>query len=167
MIQDNLKTLFNFICLVLLQFLIFDNVNLFGFSNPAFYLFFIIIYRFDKSKFLLILLGFSLGLIIDLFQNSSGANTIATLFISFIRPLMIRFSFGVNPDNISIFSMKSRIDSQVLYVILMVIIHQFLIQFIAYFDVNLFVVIIRNTVMNSIFTFIIIFATLNLLKKKD
>jgi rod shape-determining protein MreD len=166
MVQDNFKTLFGFIFLVLLQNLIFDNVNLFGYSCPAVYLFFVIGYRFDKSQFTLIILGFLLGLTVDLFQNSSGANTISTLFISFIRPFIIKFSFGVNPDNISILSMKTRLDKQLVYIVLLTLIHQFVLQSVAYFDLDHFVLILRNTVMNSTLTFILLFAALNLFKKK-
>ena len=166
MVQDNLKVFFSFMCLVLLQNLIFDNINLFGFSCPAIYLFFIITYRFDKSQFTLILLGFLLGLTVDLLQNSSGANAISTLLISFIRPSIIRFSFGVSPDNISILNMKTRLDKQVVYIILLTVIHQFILQSVAYFDLVHFILIFRNTFMNSILTFIILFAALNLFKKK-
>lgn len=167
MVQDSLGILLGFFVAVTLQVLLFDHINLFGFSCPSVYLFFIISYRFDRSQFFLILLGFLLGFVLDIMQNSSGANTIATLLISFIRPWVIRFSFGIIPDNNSLLSMKSRMGNQALYIGLMILIHQFVLQSVAYFDVTHSTLILRNTLVNTALTFILLLATLNLTKKKN
>lgn len=167
MVQDSLGILLGFFVAVTLQVLLFDHINLFGFSCPSVYLFFIISYRFDRSQFFLILLGFLLGFVLDIMQNSSGANTIATLLISFIRPWVIRFSFGIIPDSNSLLSMKSRMGNQALYIGLMILIHQFVLQSVAYFDVTHSTLILRNTLVNTALTFILLLATLNLTKKKN
>jgi hypothetical protein len=62
--------------------------------------------------------------------------------------------------------MKTRLDKQLVYIVLLTLIHQFVLQSVAYFDLDHFVLILRNTVMNSTLTFIILFAALNLFKKK-
>lgn len=167
MVQDSLGVLLGFFIAVTLQVLLFDHINLFGFSCPSVYLFFIISYRFDRSQFFLILLGFLLGFVLDIVQNSSGANTIATLLISFIRPMVIRFSFGIIPDSNTLLNMKSRMGNQALYIGLMILIHQFVLQSIAYFDVTHSTLILRNTLVNTALTFILLLATLNLTKKKN
>jgi hypothetical protein len=114
-----------------------------------------------------ILLGFLLGFVLDIFQNSSGANTIATLMISFIRPMVIRFSFGIIPDSNTLLTMKSRMGNQLVYIGLMILIHQFVLQSIAYFDVTHITLILRNSLVNTALTFILLLATLNLTKKKN
>jgi|TARA_B110001452_G_scaffold166578_1_gene139079 hypothetical protein len=167
MVQDSLRVLLGFFVAIILQVLIFDNINLFGFSCPAVYMFFIINFRFDNSQFALILLGFLLGFALDVFQNSSGAITIATLLISYIRPMVIRFSFGVIPDSNTLFTMNSRLGNQLVYIGLMILIHQFFLQSIAYFDVSHITLILRNTLVNTALTFILLLATLNLTKKKN
>ena len=167
MVQDSLGILLGFFVAVTLQVLLFDHIHLFGFSCPSVYLFFIISYRFDRSQFFLILLGFLLGFVLDIMQSSSGANTIATLLISFIRPWVIRFSFGIIPDSNSLLSMKSRMGNQALYIGLMILIHQFVLQSVAYFDVTHTTLILRNTLVNTALTFILLLATLNLTKKKN
>ena len=167
MVQDSLGILLGFFVAVTLQVLLFDHINLFGFSCPSVYLFFIISYRFDRSQFFLILLGFLLGFVLDIMQSSSGANTIATLLISFIRPWVIRFSFGIIFDSNSLLSMKSRMGNQALYIGLMILIHQFVLQSVAYFDVAHTTLILRNTLVNTALTFILLLATLNLTKKKN
>ncbi len=167
MVQGSLRVLLGLFIAAILQVLIFDNINLFGFSYPAVYLFFIISYRFDSSQFTLILLGFLLGFVIDIFQSSSGANTIATLLISFIRPMVIRFSFGVIPDSNTLLSMKSRMGNQAIYIGLMILIHQLVLHSTAYFDVTHLKLILRNSLINTALTFILLLATLNLTKKKN
>ena len=167
MVQDSLRTFFWFTSLIILQVLIFDNINLFGFSCPALYLLFIVCYRFDGSQFTLILLGFLLGLFIDLFQNTAGANTIASLIISFIRPLVIRFSFDSTPDSNSILTMKSRLGNKIVFVLVMAVIHQLVLQITAYFDFEHSVIIIRNSIVNSLLTFTLLFFALTVIKKKN
>ena len=167
MLQDNIKILISIIVLVLIQTLIFNQITLFGFSYPTVYLFFVISYRFDKSQFILIFLGFLLGLTIDLLQGSSGANTIATLFISFLRPLIIKFSFGNNLDSISLLNMNSKTSNQVVYTASIIIVHQVIMQCVAYLDFDHFMVIFRNTIINSTLTFIILFSSVTLFKSKN
>jgi rod shape-determining protein MreD len=167
MLQDNIKILISIIILVLIQTLIFNQITLFGFSYPTVYLFFVISYRFDKSQFILIFLGFLLGLTIDLLQGSSGANTIATLFISFLRPLIIKFSFGNNLDSISLLNMNSKTSNQVVYTASIIIVHQVIMQCVAYLDFDHFMVIFRNTIVNSTLTFIILFSSVTLFKSKN
>lgn len=167
MLQDNIKILISIIVLVLIQTLIFNQITLFGFSYPTVYLFFVISYRFDKSQFILIFLAFLLGLTIDLLQGSSGANTIATLFISFLRPLIIKFSFGNNLDSISLLNMNSKTSNQVVYTASIIIVHQVIMQCVAYLDFDHFMVIFRNTIVNSTLTFIILFSSVTLFKSKN
>ena len=50
----NLKTLALFVLLILVQVLIFNQMNLFGFINPMIYLLFLILYRFDQNQTLFI-----------------------------------------------------------------------------------------------------------------
>ena len=90
MINENLKIFFQFISLILAQIIVLDNINLFGFLNPIIYILFIITYRFDQNQTLFIFLSFLLGLNIDLLTQSSGANTISCLILSYIRHYIIK-----------------------------------------------------------------------------
>ena len=83
--RDNLISIFQFFLLLFLQSFLLNNINLFGFINPNFYLLFIIVYRLDGNPTLLIILGFALGLLLDLLTQGSGGHTIATLTIAFLR----------------------------------------------------------------------------------
>ena len=96
--RDNILHIFQFFLLLFLQSFLLNNINLFGFINPNLYLLFIIIYRLDGNPTLLIIIGFVMGLLLDLLTQGSGGHTIATLTIAFLRLSIIKFSFGVNYD---------------------------------------------------------------------
>jgi rod shape-determining protein MreD len=60
-----------------------------GYLNPYFYILFIILMPFETPRWLLLLVGFLLGLSIDLFSNTLGMHTAATVFIAFLRPWIL------------------------------------------------------------------------------
>ena len=73
--RDNLILIFRFLLLLFLQAFLLNNINFFGFINPNLYLLFIIVYRLDGNPTLLIVLGFVMGLLLDLLtQGTGGAN---------------------------------------------------------------------------------------------
>ena len=121
--RDNIISIFQFLLLLLLQAFLLNNINFFGFINPNLYLLFILVYRLDGNPTLLIILGFVMGLLLDLLTQGSGGHTIATLTIAFIRPFIIRFSFGVNYDVPMGMIKGSLLNQRLLYLSLMVEIH--------------------------------------------
>jgi len=78
---------------VLVQVLFLNQLQISRFVNPFFYLLFIILLPTNLPRYLLLLLGFLMGISIDVFSNTPGIHASATVFISFIRP------FVVNPSN--------------------------------------------------------------------
>lgn len=166
MLQNKLKSLFNFTGLIILQVLVFNQINLFGFCYPTLYLIFIITYRFDYSRFNLILISFLMGFLIDLLQSTPGTHTIASLCIGFIRPLIIRVSFNTNLENSYILSSESRIMDKIIYIVLMVFMHQILLQSVTYFSFTHFSRVLRNTLANTIFTSVLILAAISFIKTK-
>jgi len=88
----------SFILLVLAQVMVFNHLYIFGGINPMLYLLFFFVYRFESNQTLLIVLAFLLGFSIDFLSQSGGAHTIATLTIGFLRPLIIRYAFGVTME---------------------------------------------------------------------
>ena len=80
------RNFFRFILLVLLQVLIFNNIQVFSFITPFIYILFIILLPFETPKWLRLILGFLLGFCIDIFSNSVGIHTASTVLIAFISP---------------------------------------------------------------------------------
>ncbi len=163
----NLRLLLGrFLVLLLAQVLIFNHVDLFGYCNPAFYLLFILVYRFNQDQFTFIFLSFLLGFGIDLLSQTAGAHTIASVTIAYLRPLIARFSFGINDDQPYAMYYGTRFSSRILYLGLIIFIHQMLFFWVEYFSFTHMVSILSNTIVGSIFTFLLLLTTLNLIRKE-
>lgn len=165
--RDNILHIFQFFLLLFLQSFLLNNINLFGFINPNLYLLFIIIYRLDGNPTLLIIIGFVMGLLLDLLTQGSGGHTIATLTIAFLRLPIIKFSFGVNYDVPMGMIKGSLLRQRLLYFMLMVVIHHLVLYSIVYFSFDNIIIILKNTLFTSFFTFIMVFISLGLFREKN
>ena len=165
--SDNILHIFQFFLLLFLQSFLLNNINLFGFINPNLYLLFIIIYRLDGNPTLLIIIGFVMGLLLDLLTQGSGGHTIATLTIAFLRLPIIKFSFGVNYDVPMGMIKGSLLRQRLLYFMLMVVIHHLILYSIVYFSFDNTITILKNTLFTSFFTFIVVFISLGLFREKN
>ena len=165
--QNNLLSIFRFILLLFLQAFLLNNINLFGFINPNLYLLFFIVYRFDSNPTLLIFLGFLMGLLLDLLTQGSGAHTISALTIAFIRPMIIRTSFGVNYDIPMGMIEGTQLNQRIFYLLIMISFHHLLLYIIIYLSLDSILIILKNTLFTSFFTFITIYISLGLFKGKN
>ncbi len=165
--RDNILHIFQFFLLLFLQSFLLNNINLFGFINPNLYLLFLIVYRLDGNPTLLIIVGFVMGLLLDLLTQGSGGHTIATLTIAFLRLSIIKFSFGVNYDVPMGMIKGSLLRQRLLYFMLMVVIHHLVLYSIVYFSLDNTITILKNTLFTSFFTFIMVFISLGLFREKN
>ncbi|MDT0553259.1 rod shape-determining protein MreD [Urechidicola vernalis] len=165
--NDFIKNIIWLFLLVLLQVLIFNNINLFGYTNPLIYVVFVFYYPLKKEKGAFLFLSFLLGLFIDFFSNSGGIHAAATLFIAFIRlPLLTSilnktdFDYHLfNIRSISFFKAFSFISIQVL-------IHHLIVFSLDYFSFSDFGKIISKTLTTSGLTIVLILIGIVLFTKK-
>lgn len=89
MLKNNfIKYSLMFILLILFQILVLNRISFLGFAIPYFYIYFIIKLPIGFNRSLIVLLGFILGIIIDLFFNTPGINAAATTLAAFLcRPI--------------------------------------------------------------------------------
>lgn len=89
-----------FVSLLLLQVLVFNHVHIFGYATPVPYIYFLLILPGDTPRWLYVLLGFLLGLLIDLFTNTPGVAAGAMCLSGLLVPLFLRvFSPNDNDDD--------------------------------------------------------------------
>lgn len=165
--RDNLIVVFQFFLLLFLQSFLLNNINFFGFINPNLYILFIIIYRLDGNSTILILLGFVLGLLLDLLTQGSGAHTIASLTIAFLRPFIVKFSFGVNYDLPMGMIKGSPLSQRLVYILMIILIHHLVLYSVIYFSFTNILTITKNTIFSSLFTFVLVYISLGLFKDKN
>lgn len=90
MINRILRLTIIFILLLLLQILLFNNIEFSGYINPYVYIMFILLIPVEIPSWLLLLLSFSTGLVIDIFSGTPGMHCSATLLAGFSRPFVLR-----------------------------------------------------------------------------
>jgi len=91
MINSILRFGLIFIILVILQVLLFNNIQFSGYINPYIYIIFVLLLPVEIPSWLLLILSFSLGMIIDLYSGSPGMHSSATVLAGFVRPYVLRF----------------------------------------------------------------------------
>ncbi len=85
------RNIIRFVLLVLFQVLVFNNIQLGGYLNPYIYVLFLLLMPFETPRWLLLVAAFTLGISIDVFSNTLGIHTSATVFMAFIRPFVLDF----------------------------------------------------------------------------
>ncbi len=100
-----IKNTIIFILLVLLQVILLSNISISYLDiSPHFYILFILLLPLDISGWLLLLSAFFLGFSVDVFLDTIAVHTFATVFIAFLRPVIINilsprngYEFGIKP----------------------------------------------------------------------
>lgn len=90
MINSVLRFTLIFILLILLQVLLFNNIQFSGYVNPYVYILFILLLPVEIPSWLLLLLSFATGIIMDFLSGSPGMHTSATVLAGFVRPYVLR-----------------------------------------------------------------------------
>lgn len=83
-----------FVVLVLLQVLVINHIRLGGYVHPYIYMIFIMLLPFSTPKWQLLVLGFALGLTVDLFTGTLGLHAGATTLMAFCRSSIIKLVSG-------------------------------------------------------------------------
>jgi rod shape-determining protein MreD len=90
MINSILRFGLIFILLILLQLLLFNNIQFSGYVNPYVYILFILLLPVEIPAWFMLIISFSTGLIIDMFSGTPGMHSSATLMAGFFRPYILR-----------------------------------------------------------------------------
>lgn len=84
-----LENSIRFVVLLLLQVLLVNNMQFLGICSPCVYILFLLSLPISLPRWAELLIGFAVGLIMDIFCNTLGIHTAACVLLSYIRPLLI------------------------------------------------------------------------------
>ena len=146
-----------FISLVLAQVLIFNQIQFSGFFNPYVYLLFIILLPLSSPRYLVLILAFLLGFIIDIFSNSLGVHSAATVFAAYARPLVIRIISNREDDKSDYPGLhQNKLAWFVNYVVIMVLFHHIVLFYLEVYTFANFLNTLYRVILSSLFSIIII-----------
>jgi rod shape-determining protein MreD len=156
-----------FIILILLQVLVLNNINFLGYINPYIYILFIILYPIKNNRLLFIFLSFLLGLTVDLFLDSGGVHAAACVTIAYIRPVLLKFSFGTIYDHQTIKFSTTEFGQRLTYFSIIIFIHHLILFSLEIFNSSKIILILKKTLFSSIFTIILCLLITILFSRKN
>lgn len=153
-----------FVVFLLLQILIFNNINLLGYLNPYPYVLFILLYPVNSNKSILLLTSFAMGIFLDMFCNSGGIHTMASVILAYIRPSLFKFAFGLSYEYQTVKIADKISPERITLLLLAIFIHHFVLFFFEYFRFDLIFTILTRTLFGTLFTFTICLLIIYIIK---
>jgi len=154
MINSILRFSLIFVLLILLQVLLFNNIEFSGYINPYVYIMFILLLPFEIPAWLLLVISFFTGLIIDFFCGSPGMHTSASVLAGFVRPYILRlisprdgYEPGSDPSML-IYGFRWFL----IYTVLIVVIHHFVLFYLEVFRFADFFRTLLRVLLSSFFS---------------
>jgi len=156
-----LKNGLRFFVLVLIQIFVLNQIRLGGYINPYLYVLFILLLPFETPHWLLLVLAFGLGLTIDVFSNTMGMHTAATVLMAFARPGVLKmiatkaqYESGVKPG-----IQDMGFPWFFSYAGILILIHHFLLFYIEVFRFSEFFTTFFRVILSSIVTLCLVILT--------
>jgi rod shape-determining protein MreD len=154
MINSILRYGLIFLFLIMLQVLLFNNIQFSGYVNPYVYVMFILLLPVEMPQWILLLISFFTGLTMDFFGGTTGMHAGASVAAGFVRPYVLRlisprdgYEPGANPSMI-IYGFRWFL----LYAISMVAIHHFVLFYLEVFRFEAFFHTLIRVLISSVFT---------------
>lgn len=150
-----------FIILIALQLLIFNNIQFSGYVNPYVYVMFILILPVAIPSWIILLLSFLTGFVIDLFSGTMGVHTFASVMAGFVRPwvLSLNVTAEASEADMSPSSYKSGLRWFLIYTLTVVLIHHLALFYIELFSLRNFFHTLLRVLLSTVATtfFIVLF----------
>ena len=153
-----------FIILLALQIFIFNNINFNGYINPYPYILYILLYPINANKNLLLLGSFALGIIMDMFMNTGGVHTTACIILAFLRPTILKFTFGLSYEYQTVKVADKLSSERFMFILISILLHHIVLFTLEIFKFNFLIDITIRTLLSTLFTLIISIIIIYLIK---
>ncbi len=152
------RNIIRLIVLVLVQILVFNNIQISGYLIPNFYILFILLLPFETPRWLLLVSAFALGISVDLFTQTPGMHAAATVFMAFLRPWVLEMSSPRDGYESGTFPRLYYYGFQwfLRYTVILVLAHHFVLFYIEVFRFTEFFSTLLRVLLSSLFSIILI-----------
>jgi len=154
-----------FFVLILAQVLLFNKMSIYGFT-PYIYILFILLYPVKYNPIGLVFLSFLLGLSMDVFLNSGGIHASACLVIAYLRPSILKFSFGTSYEFHHIKFAYTDFAQRTTYFAILILIHHLVLFLLEAGNMSFIGYTLKQTLFTSLYTLLISLVLVFLFSKK-
>lgn len=144
-----------FALLLLAQVLIFSHINFLGYVNPYLYILFVALFPVKNDRMSFLFVSFLLGISIDMFLDSGGIHAAALVTIAFLRPPVLKYSFGALYDHQNIKFHKVDLSQLFTYITILTVLHNLVLFMLDFFNLSDIFTIVKSILFSSIFTILI------------
>ncbi len=162
--MDWSKQIGRYILVMILQVLLFDQLQLWGVCHPYIYILCLLMMPITLPHNAEMVIGAVVGLIMDVFCNSLGIHTASCILLMFIRPYLIGAVVNDKDRLNEQISLRSiGMEALIKYVAIMVVVHHLTVFMLAAWSWHHLGFVLLETVVSSTITILVIIAY-NLLK---
>ena len=155
--MDWTKQLGRYIAVMLLQVLLFDQLQLLGVCHPYIYILCLLMMPITLPHSVDMIIGAIIGLVMDVFCNSLGIHTAACILLMFVRPYLIGAIVN-NKDRLNeqISLHAIGMEAMLKYVILLVVLHHLIVFALGAWSWQHIGFVILETLVSSTVTILVI-----------
>ena len=161
-----IRNIIRLVLLIIMQVMVFDNIRFGNYIHPYVYVLFIMLLPFETPKWSLLLNGFLIGIIIDIFSGTPGLNAAATVFMAFVRPFII----GITTRKSDIEDKNAPTITEMglqwflVYGLLLLLLHNLVLFWLEAFSIKLLGVILLETLVSAPVSLIVIILIIYIFK---
>lgn len=151
-----IKFVVSFLFFALLQGIVFKNIILFEYAFCFIYVYYLLSLPVDTRPLVAILVGFGIGLIVDMFYDTGGIHAAASVLLMFVRSKWLNmitpqggFDIGASPS--------IKISGSLWYVgyaVPAIFLHQLVLFYTESYGFGMFWFTLYKVILSTIFTFI-------------
>jgi len=155
--NDILQHIIRFFVLTSIQILILNNVQISGYINPFVYILFVMLLPPKMPKAIVLILAFMMGFTIDVFSDSYGVHSSATVLLAFLRPKVLALVSVKGGEDLEAIGIKQlRINRFFTYSSILCLIHHFTLFYLEAFRLNEFFDTFLRALYSSFFSILMI-----------
>jgi len=155
--MDWTKQIIRYIAVMMLQVLLFDQLQLFGVCHPYIYILCLLMMPITLSHSADMLIGAAVGLVMDVFCNSLGVHMASCILVMFIRPYLLG----------AVVNDRDRLNEQIClrtlgweafikYMVILVVIHHLTVFMLAAWSISHIIFVLVETLVSGFITCILI-----------
>lgn len=158
--NNELKQIVFFIAALALQIFVFNNIEMAGVVNPYIYIYPLLLLPNKTNHIVLMLIGFVIGGVVDLFSNTIGIHTFTTTLVAFLRPYVLKLIVSQDDIDKPVPSLKYVGNSLfVKYMLIMIMVHSFSLFFMESMSFVSIGYVFVKSIVSGIVAFVFIYLT--------